>query len=115
LAPLFSLIAALLMRRDLRRMSGSEKPFALRWKGLAAGFLLVFLAIGLAEMTFALTKIGIEKASSDSPEKQSEGLNFIRRYGMKITFCGFVTAAPAWLRPIFCLTLLGKPGFLTTI
>ncbi len=81
LAPLFSLIAALLMRRDLRRMSGSEKPLALRWKGLAAGFLLVFLAIGLAEMTFTLTKIGIEKASSDSPEKQTDGLNFIRRYG----------------------------------
>ncbi len=81
MAPLFSLIAALLMRRDLRRMSPGEKPFALRWQGLAAGFLLVFLAIGTAEMTFALTKIGIDKANSDSPEKQTDALNFIRRYG----------------------------------
>lgn len=81
MAPLFSLIAALLMRRDLRRRSEGEKPFALRWQGLAAGFLLVFLGIGMAEMTFALTKIGIDKASSDSPEQQTDGLNFIRRYG----------------------------------
>ena len=81
MAPLFSLIAALLMRRDLRRTSLGQKPFALRWQGLAAGFLVVFLAIGMAEMTFALTKIGIDKANSDLPEKQTDGLNFIRRYG----------------------------------
>jgi len=83
MAPLFSLIAALLMRRDLRRMMPDAKPFALRWQGLASGFLLVFLAIGAAEMTFALTKIGINMANSDSNEKQTEGLNFIRHYGDK--------------------------------
>lgn len=81
MAPLFSLIAALLMRRDLRRMAPDARPFALRWQGLVSGFLIVFLAIGAAEMTFALTKLGIEKADSDSIEKQTEGLNFIRRFG----------------------------------
>jgi len=81
MAPLFSLIAAVLMRRDLRRMSPNEKPSALRWQGLAGGFAIVFLAIGIAEMTFSLTKIGVEMASSDAPEKQAEGLKFIRRYG----------------------------------
>ena len=81
MAPLFSLVAALLMRRDLRRMSPDKKPLTLRWQGLLSGFLLVFLAIGLAEMTFALTKNGINSASSDAPEQQAEGLDFIRRYG----------------------------------
>lgn len=81
MSPLLSLVAALLMRRDLRRLSAERKSFALGWRGLAGGFLVVFLAIGLAEMSLALTKIGVDLASSDSPEKQTEGLNFIRRYG----------------------------------
>lgn len=85
MAPLFSLAAAVLMRRDLRRMSAAAatdaKPFFLRWQGLASGFLIVFLAIGVAEMTFVFTKIGVNLANSDAPEKQVEGLNFIRRYG----------------------------------
>ena len=81
MAPLFSLIAAVLMRRELRRASPETKPFALRWQGLITGFVIVFLAIGIAEMTFTLTKIGIEKASSAAPEEQAEGLRFIRRYG----------------------------------
>jgi hypothetical protein len=62
-------------------MSPDAKPFALCWQGLASGFVIVFLAIGIAEMTFTLTKIGIEKASSAAPEQQAEGLQFIRRYG----------------------------------
>ncbi|HZH35589.1 MAG TPA: VIT domain-containing protein, partial [Pyrinomonadaceae bacterium] len=81
MTPILSLIAALLMRRDLRRMSPGAKPFFLRWQGLASGFLLVFLAMGAAEATFVLTKIGVNLAGSDSPEKQVRGLNFIRRYG----------------------------------
>jgi hypothetical protein len=86
MAPLFSLIAALLMRRDLRRMLPDTKPFSLRWQGLASGFLLVFLAIGAAEMTFALTKIGINMANSDSHEKQAEGLILSGAMEMKTIF-----------------------------
>lgn len=81
MAPLFSLIAALIMRWDLRRMAPDVIPFSLRLKGLAVGFLTVFLAIGAAELTLALTKIGIDMTNSGSVETQIEGLKLIRRYG----------------------------------
>ncbi len=81
LSPLLSLIAALLMRRELRKMSPPQKPFALRWKGLAVALLTVFIAVTLAEIPFTLTKIGIRRANSANVEEQNAGLTFLRRFG----------------------------------
>lgn len=81
LAPLFSLIASILLRRELRKIASHPKPFALRWQGLAVGLLMVCAAIILAELPFTLTKIGVRKVNSASIEEQNEGLKFLRRFG----------------------------------
>lgn len=81
LSPLFSLVAAILMRRQLKKLVPSQKPFALQWKGLAAVFLLVLFAITLAELSFTLTKIGIRRANAESIEEQNNGVTFLRRFG----------------------------------
>ncbi len=83
LAPLFSLIAAVMMRRQLRKLQPKNMPLTLRWQGLVIGFLIVFVAIGLAELPLTLTKIGIEKANSGTIDEQNKGLDFLRSYGDK--------------------------------
>lgn len=98
LAPFFSLIATVLMRRRLRKLAPAQKSSMLGWKGLAAGFIVVLVGVTLAEIPFTLTKIGIEKANSENVEQQNEGLAFLKRFGNKdylLRLCyansGFVT------------------------
>lgn len=81
LAPLFSLIAGLLLRRELKKNAPPEKPLTLQWKGLILGFALILICVSLAEIPFALTKIGIQRANSENVEEQNAGLAFLRRYG----------------------------------
>lgn len=98
LAPLFSLLAALLMRRQLRKFSPAGKPLTLRWKGLAIALPLVFVSIALAELPFTITKIGVRQVNSATIEEQNQGLYFLRKYGDRdylLRLCydgsGFVT------------------------
>jgi hypothetical protein len=81
MTPFFSLIAALLMRRQLRRMSPERKLLSLRPQGLLIGFAAILAVVGLIELPFALTRMGMQMVSSDDAEKQAEGLRFLQRYG----------------------------------
>ena len=81
LAPLFSLIAAIMMRFELRKLKSENNPLTLRWQGLGIGILTAFIALGLAELPLTLTKIGIQKANSGTIDEQNRGLDFLRKYG----------------------------------
>jgi hypothetical protein len=83
MTPFFALVSALMMRRDLRRLAPERKTLSLRWQGLAIVFAAIVIAIGLIELPFALTRMGIQMASSENPEKQAEGLRFLQRYGSR--------------------------------
>jgi hypothetical protein len=81
MTPFFALISAVLMRRQLRRMSPERRTLSLRPQGLLIGFAAILIIIGLFELPFALTRMGMQMVSSDNAEKQAEGLRFLQRYG----------------------------------
>lgn len=85
LAPLFALVTALVMRKQLRRLaaSGPTKSFLLTTKGLLAGLALIAAVIAVLELPPALTRHGLEMAASTSPEERAEGIRFLRRYGSR--------------------------------
>src|SRR6185295_7703340 len=80
MAPLFSLIAGLLLRRNLRRVV-TEKSFTLRPRGLVAGFAIALAAITLVELPVSLTRVGLQMAASESPERRAKGLRWLRSFG----------------------------------
>lgn len=82
LTPYFSLLGALLMRKRLRDIgsTAAEKPFGLTVAGLLAGLGFTIVALGLMELPAAITRYGLNLAASDSPEKRSEGIQFLRNY-----------------------------------
>lgn len=83
LAPVLSLLAAVLMRRQLKRIAATvpEKSFSIRTVGLLAGLGVAILAIGFIELPAALTRYGLQMAVSDSPETRTRGIRFLRSYG----------------------------------
>jgi hypothetical protein len=81
MAPVGSLVACLIMRRQLRRLA--PPSFALRFSGLAAGVAGALLAVALMELPAALTRVGLRKAASDSPAVRDEGLRWLRTYGSR--------------------------------
>lgn len=81
LTPFFALAAALIMRRQLKRTTPEQKIWSWQPKGLAIGFATILVVIGLLELPFALTRMGMRMISSDNAEKQAEGLHFLQRYG----------------------------------
>ena len=85
LSPFLSLIAALTMRQQLRRIAaaGPEKSFALRARGLLIALGFTFGLIGLVELPATLTRHGLQMAASPSPQSKTEGIRFLRKYGSK--------------------------------
>jgi len=85
LAPFLSLIASLIMRRQLKRVAATapQRSFALKARGLLAGLALTAAAIGMAELPATLTTIGLYMATSSSPQTRADGIRFLRKYGSK--------------------------------
>jgi hypothetical protein len=85
LAPFLSLLAALIMRTQLRRVAATarQKSFAVKTRGLLAGLALTAAVIGVVELPATLTTIGLQIATSPSPQMQKEGIRFLREYGSK--------------------------------
>jgi hypothetical protein len=85
LAPFFTLITALIMRRQLRRLAetGKSRSFPLTTKGLLAGLVLIGGVIGVLELPGILTRHGLQMAASTSPQMRSRGIRFLREYGNK--------------------------------
>lgn len=85
LAPYLSLIAALIMRRQLKKIAAKtpRRSFAIKKRGLLAGLALTTIAIGLIELPTTLTMIGLQMATSRSPQMQRKGIRFLRDFGNK--------------------------------
>jgi len=85
LAPYFSLVAALMMRYKLNRIAATSppKPFAIKKRGLVVGLGTSLALLGVIELPSTLTRIGLQKAVSDSPQTRAEGIRFLRQYGNK--------------------------------
>lgn len=84
LSPLLSLIASLLARRDLRRLSG-HVPVSF-WAGLALAF-GVMLAL---DTPATITRIGMQMATADAAETQVRGVRLLRAVGSEdilLHFC----------------------------
>ena len=83
LTPYLSLIAALIMRRQLKKVAATipQRSFTLKLRGLLAGLALTTIVIGLIELPTTLTTIGMQMATSSSPQMQKEGIRFLREYG----------------------------------
>src|SRR5215217_573816 len=85
LAPFLSLIASLIMRRQLKRVAAMapRRSFALKARGLLAGLALTAAVIGMAELPATITTIGLYMATSSSPQTRAVGIRFLRKYGSK--------------------------------
>jgi Vault protein inter-alpha-trypsin domain len=80
LSPMLALWATLLLRKDLVRRV-SKPSFPLNWLGLGTGFLIVAAVIGLSELRFVVTRIGLEMATAENVETREDGIDFLRKYG----------------------------------
>ena len=85
LTPMFSLLAALLIRRNLKRIAASAPPktFAVNRRTVFFGVLFAATMIGLTELPGTLTRVGLQKAASNSPEERAKGIRFLREFGNK--------------------------------
>ena len=85
LAPLLSMIAAIVMRHHLTQISAKapQKKFIMRKAGLLTGLVLVAAFIGLLELPASITRYGLRKAASNIPEISAEGIRFLRSYGSR--------------------------------
>jgi hypothetical protein len=83
LAPYLSLLAAVLMRRQLKKVAATapQRSFAIKKRDLLAGLALTTVVIGMIELPTTLTMIGLQMASSKSPQMQRDGIRFLREYG----------------------------------
>lgn len=77
----FSLLSALLLRRRLKMISPQQSRGAVGAKGLLIAIAAMFVVIGALEFPRTMTQIGLKMATSDSPEKQSKGIRWLRRWG----------------------------------
>src|SRR5262249_18491742 len=59
------------------------KSFTVKKRGLALGLGLTLGMLALIELPATLTRIGLQKATSASPQARAEGLRFLRTYGSK--------------------------------
>ncbi len=85
LAPYLSLLAAVLMRRQLKKVADTapRPSFSIKTRGLLAGLALTTVVIGVIELPGMLTTIGFQMAMSSSPHTRSEGIRFLREFGNK--------------------------------
>jgi hypothetical protein len=83
LAPLLTLLASLLMRRQLKAVAARapQKSFAMKTAGLLAGLTFTFAVIGLIELPASLTRYGLQLATSSSPDTRTRGISFLRKFG----------------------------------
>jgi hypothetical protein len=83
LAPFFALTTALIMRKQLRRLAAAapKKRFSITTKGFLTSLSVGIAVIGVAELPAILTRHGLQMAASDSPQRRTEGIRFLRKYG----------------------------------
>jgi len=85
LAPLLSLIAAIVMRFNLKDLSrqSTQKTFVMRKLGVVSALLITAAVIGAIELPATVTRYGMKLAAYHSPPVRAEGIRFLRRYGSR--------------------------------
>ncbi|HJT26817.1 MAG TPA: VIT domain-containing protein [Pyrinomonadaceae bacterium] len=98
LAPFLSLLASLIMRHQLKRLSATlpQRSFALKARGLLAALALTAALIGMAELPATITTIGFYMATSSSPQTRADGIRFLRNYGNKDAMLRSCYARKGW-------------------
>ena len=81
LAPILSLIAGVAIRFRLRSILPEAALGKTQWITLGGAFLFVFVVLGIAELNFTITRLGMRKANSSNAEVQRQGLDLLRNYG----------------------------------
>lgn len=84
LTPYFSLLAAIVMGVQLRRIirqAPVRHNFLVRGGGLALGLVFTAATIVLIELPASLTRYGLQKAVSSSAVRRAEGIRFLRNWG----------------------------------
>ena len=79
-APMTAFAAIWYIRKNLKD-SIKIKSFALTWKGVAFGFILTLVLVGISESRFIFTKYALELASAENAEQQEKGLRLLRNFG----------------------------------
>lgn len=79
LAPLMSFTAAIVARRELRKLYGSDEKMPRFWLGCSIGL----LALVLAELPSVITRIGMQMASSAEFATSNRGVKLLRSIGSK--------------------------------
>ncbi|HOC57058.1 MAG TPA: VIT domain-containing protein [Verrucomicrobiota bacterium] len=77
LAPLASLICALILRNRLRGIGGEATPLPGLWRGLA----LAVVVLGVLALPMIITKVGLQMAASDSSTESTRGIRWLRDWG----------------------------------
>lgn len=85
LSPFLTLIVAITMRQQLRKIAATapQKNLALGTTGLLIAFGFIFGAIVVIELPATLTRYGLQMAASSSAETRTRGIRFLRTYGSK--------------------------------
>jgi len=85
LAPFFALVTALVMRKQLKQLAakGPHKNFLFTTRGLFAGLGVIAVAFTALELPPAITRHGLQMATSSSPQERARGISFLRKFGSK--------------------------------
>ena len=85
LAPYFSFIAAVIMRYRLKQIAATapNPGFSVKTRGLLVGLGVTLAVLGVIELPSTLTRIGLQKAASSSPQTRAEGIRFLRTFASK--------------------------------
>lgn len=82
LAPVLSLLGAVMLRSKLRRMGGDA---GLKLPGFWRGAGIAWLLLVAVELPTIVTRVGIQKAISTDPETQHTGIRWLRALGREET------------------------------
>lgn len=86
LTPFFSLLAAIVMGMQLKRVARRASVpyrFWIKGGGLVLGIAITAMTIALIELPASLTRYGLQMALSSAPAKRAEGISFLRSWGNK--------------------------------
>ncbi|HEX3249826.1 MAG TPA: hypothetical protein VHS05_10395 [Pyrinomonadaceae bacterium] len=85
LSPFFALVTALIMRKQLKRLAatGTHSSFLFRTRGLFAVLAFVAVFFAALELPPAITRYGLQMATSSSDQERSDGIRFLRKYGSR--------------------------------
>lgn len=85
LAPVLSLLAAIVMRRQLKQIASKapQPGFAVGKAGLLSGLAVTVALIGVIELPASLTRYGLKMATAESAETRAKGIRFLRSYGSR--------------------------------